>query len=110
MVQRITKAIFQTPMANVLEQVLYPSIDAVRETVEQGEKLQKSPDAPLFGDGAPLTSLGLVTFVMEVEDRVMSVTGKTVRLVSSEAMSRKRSPFRTLGALAEYVEELLKSA
>ena len=97
-------------MANVLEEVLYPSVDAVRETVERGEQLQKSPDAPLFGDGAPLTSLGLVTFVMEVEDRVSSVTGKTVRLVSSEAMSRKRSPFRTLGALADYIAELLKSA
>ena len=97
-------------MANILSEVLYPSLDAVRETVERGDKLQKSPDAPLFGDGAPLTSLGLVTLVMEVEDRVASVTGKTVRLVSSEAMSRKRSPFRTLGALAEYIDELLKTA
>ena len=97
-------------MANILSDVLYPAIEAVKETVERGEQLQKSPDAPLFGDGAPLTSLGLVTLVMEVEDRVASVTGKTVRLVSSEAMSRKRSPFRTLGALAEYIDELLKSA
>lgn len=94
---------------NVLEEVLYPSVEAVRETVEHGDQLQKSADAPLFGEGAPLTSLGLVTFVMEVEDHVTSVTGKTVRLVSSDAMSRKRSPFRTLGALADYINELLKA-
>lgn len=97
-------------MADVLNDVLFPSIDAVRETVERGDQLQKAPDAPLFGDGAPLTSLGLVTLVMEVEDRVTSVTGKTVRLVSSDAMSRKHSPFRTLGALASYIDELLKAA
>lgn len=94
-------------MANVLEEILYPAVDAVRETVERGDELKKSADAPLFGDGAPLTSLGLVTFVIEVEDRVAGVTGKAVRLVSSEAMSRKQSPFRTLGALASYVDELL---
>ena len=96
-------------MSDILSDVLYPSLDAVRETVERGDELQKSADAPLFGEGAPLTSLGLVTFVMEVEDRVTSVTGKTVRLVSSDAMSRKRSPFRTLGALADYIDELLKA-
>jgi hypothetical protein len=96
-------------MTNVLEDVLYPAVDAVRDTVERGEQLEKSPDAPLFGDGAPLTSLGLVTFVIEVEDRVATVTGKAVRLVSSDAMSRKRSPFRTLGALASYIDEQLKA-
>ena len=96
-------------MSDILSDVLYPSLDAVRETVERGDELQRSADAPLFGEGAPLTSLGLVTFVMEVEDRVTSVTGKTVRLVSSDAMSRKRSPFRTLGALADYIDELLKA-
>jgi hypothetical protein len=91
----------------ILEKVLYPAIDAVRETVDRGDQLQKRPDAPLYGDGAPLNSLGLVAFVIEVEERIASETGKTLRLVSPAAMSRRNSPFRTVGALAEYIDELL---
>ena len=93
-----------------LEDILYPAVDAVRDTVERGEKLEKRRDAPLYGDGAPLNSLGLVNFVIEVEERIQDTTGKTVRLVSPAAMSRKNSPFRTLGALAEYIDELLRDA
>ena len=98
------------PQSMILEKVLYPAVDAVRETVERGDKLQKRADAPLYGDGAPLNSLGLVSFVIEVEERIQGEMGKTLRLVSPAAMSRKNSPFRTLGALADYVDELLKDA
>jgi len=97
-------------MSKTLETILYPAVDAVRDTVERGDELKKSATAPLYGDGAPLNSLGLVSFVIEVEERVATATGKTVRLVTPAAMSRKHSPFRTLGSLAEYVDELLTTA
>lgn len=58
------------------------------------------PDTPLVGR---LDSLALVTVVVDLEDRIRDELGMTVTLASERAMSAKRSPFRTVGSLAEYV-------
>jgi hypothetical protein len=97
-------------VSDTLEKYVYPAIDAIRDSVEHGERIEKSPSTQLYGEGAPLTSLDVVTFVIEVEERVASETGKAIRLVSPSAMSRKNSPFRTFGTLADYIDELLREA
>jgi acyl carrier protein len=66
------------------------------------------PDTEIFGKGALLDSLGLVTMVMELETRLEEEHGVTVVLASDKAMSRRSSPFRTLGALVDYIEAELK--
>lgn len=94
-------------MMNTLETVLYPAVDEInRSGLKKGE-LAKKPDAPLFGQGATFSSLDLVKFVVLVEEKIESETGKGIRILSDKAMSRKNSPFRTLGAFAEYIDELL---
>jgi len=62
---------------------------------------------PLFGPEAQIDSMELVSFVADVEDRVDELWRRSVVLASEEAMSRSRSPFRHLRALAEYLHELL---
>ena len=86
------------------------AVDAIHETAGPDTKITKSPDAPLFGAGGSLASFDLVMFVIEVEERIAAATGKAIRLSTPAAMSRRNSPFRTLGALAEYIDELVKEA
>lgn len=66
--------------------------------------------ATLFGPGGALDSLGLVRLLIEVEAAVQDRFGIAVTLASERAMSRQQSPFRTVAALAEYVEALLIEA
>ncbi len=61
-----------------------------------------------IGDGAVIDSLGLVSLLVAVEEKAEKVTGKSIRLLSERAMSRKNSPFLTLSSLAAWVEELIK--
>lgn len=61
-------------------------------------------DTEIFGKGALLDSLGLVTMVMDLENRLSDEHGVTVVLASDKAMSRRTSPFRTVGTLVEYIE------
>jgi acyl carrier protein len=61
----------------------------------------------LFGRGAPLDSLGLVSVVTEIEERLEEEKGITVTLADERAMSRRASPFRTLASLVDYLEECL---
>lgn len=92
---------------NIFNEILYPAIHEINETLEQGEKLQKQPNTPLFGNEAVLDSIGLVTLIVTIERIVDERTGKVITLANEKAFSRENSPFKTLGSLAEYIEELL---
>lgn len=67
------------------------------------------PDTLLLGKGALVDSIGLVTVIMEFEQR-LSDAGVSVTLVSEKAMSASRSPFRTIGSLAQFACELAAEA
>ena len=74
------------------------------------ETLPKASDGDLriFGQGAPLDSLGLVNFLADLEYRLGEQFGREFVLASERAMSRGRSPFRDVDALTEYILELLR--
>lgn len=87
--------------------------EAVREfnesALEVGDPLiAEDPDAVLFGDGRVLDSAGLVTFIVEVERAVNERHGIDISLADERAFSQSRSPFRSLNALVEYVEESIE--
>lgn len=93
---------------DILEKVLYPAVDEMNSSAAKKVSLMKQADTPLFGQDAAFSSLDLVRFVVLVEEKIESETGKIVRVLSDKAMSRKSSPFKTLGAFAEYINELLQ--
>ncbi|MEH6776558.1 MAG: hypothetical protein V7668_21720 [Cereibacter changlensis] len=69
-------------------------------------QISADPDAVLYGEGSPLDSLGLVNFVMTAEQHIGDDTGADIVLASESAMSRKRSPYRSLRSLADYATEI----
>lgn len=83
--------------------------DATREinlSLTEENQISDDPDAVLFGDGSALDSMGLVNVVMAAEQYVSDEIGDDIVLASEAAMSRKRSPYRSLRALAEYAVEV----
>ena len=89
----------------VFEEILFPLTDELEEEV--GEEIAKDPATPLLGEGSALDSLALVTFLLAVEEQLESETGQAVKLMDEHAMSRRTSPFRTLGTLADHICEIL---
>jgi len=67
-------------------------------------------DAPLFGEHGALDSMDLVTFAAEVEDAIGTRFGQAIVIADAKAMSRGKSPFRTLAALADYCLEQMAAA
>jgi acyl carrier protein len=65
---------------------------------------------PLLGQGSVLDSIGLVTLIVDVEQRLAVEHDVSITLASESAMSRRQSPFRTVGAFADYICELAKDA
>ena len=93
---------------NTLEDIVYPAVDEIKHVLPEGAKLHRSPETVLFGNGAVLDSINLVNFILAVEERAEAVTGRQIRLVTENAMSRSKSPFKTLQTISDYVDELMQ--
>lgn len=72
----------------------------------EGVVVQASSTLPLVGPEAVVSSMGLVTFITDVESMLEQQHQMDVALVSEQALSRRNSPFRTIETLADYVLEL----
>jgi acyl carrier protein len=85
--------------------IVFKAIQRTNESRPPSEQISCAEDAPLYGGG--LDSIGLVSVIMDVEEAVAAGSGKSIVLADERAMSRKRNPFRTAAALADYVLERL---
>jgi acyl carrier protein len=67
-------------------------------------------DTELFGGPDGIDSLSLVRLVAEIEREAERELNKRILLADERAMSRRSSPFRTVGTLSEFLEERLGEA
>ncbi len=84
-------------------------LSALRDVLEsQGvEELPALDETTrLIGRSAALDSMGLVTLIVEVEQRLEETFDLVVVLADDRAMSQTRSPFLSVATLADYVMQL----
>jgi acyl carrier protein len=74
---------------------------------ETSASLEVSEETRLFGGNSLLDSTALVSFLIEVEQQINDNAGTNIVIADERAMSQKRSPFRSIGSLADYVQTLL---
>ena len=87
-------------------QAIYAALDELNSQRPADQQLARSEDTVLFGEAAPLDSLALVNLVMGAEQYIFEMADVEIVLASEAAMSRKRSPYRSVGALADYAVEV----
>jgi acyl carrier protein len=78
-------------------------LEEVLSEHEHPSNLVLGPETRLIGQKAVLDSLGLVTLIVDIEDRLQSDYGMSVTLADDRAMSRATSPFLTVESLAGYI-------
>ena len=94
-------------MTERIEKAIFEALDEVNLTLPDGMQLEGSAEAVIFGRGGKLDSLGLVNLILAVEEK-LSAQGVNVSLTDERAMSRTRSPFRSVKALGLFIEEILQ--
>jgi len=89
-------------------------VEIVLAAIERENELRDTPidvsageDTQLYGANGQVDSMGLVSLVVEVEAEIERQLGAGVTLVSDRAMSARRSPFATVGSLADYAQSLM---
>lgn len=97
----------QTPDRAALQQLV---VAGLREVIEQSDRPMPATideTTSLIGKQAVLDSLALVTLIVDLEQRVEEEFGAALTLADDRAMSQRSSPFRTVGSLVAYLEQLL---
>jgi acyl carrier protein len=80
-------------------------------TIQESQiAIERGADAPLYGREGVLDSLGLVTFVVAVEEAIEDQLNASIVLADEKAMSQHSSPFLTIGSLAAYADKLIEEA
>jgi acyl carrier protein len=71
---------------------------------------QLGDDTRLIGRKGVLDSMGLVTLIVDVEQRLEEEHDVVIVIADERAMSQKHSPFRSIGSLADYILQLAEEA
>ncbi|PYR23150.1 MAG: hypothetical protein DMF98_19030 [Acidobacteria bacterium] len=86
--------------------LVYDAIDVVNHQLPASRRLAKSLDTVIVGPYGSLDSLGLINFVITLEERVTDALTVPVELLDSTALIEEESPFRTVDTLTCFLETL----
>ena len=93
------RAEIETMVIDTIQQAAAQTAKAARPAVDKS--------TVLLGAGAVLDSLGLVTALIDLEQRLEPKYSRAITITDERAMSQARSPFRTVETLSEYILTLL---
>ena len=90
-----------------VESIIIQSLEEVNEVL--GEKIVGPviPETRIFGRKGVLDSMGLVTLITDLEEKLEEEFGVSLILADDRAMSQEKSPFRSVSSLAEYISVLI---
>jgi acyl carrier protein len=92
-----------------IQQLIFDALAMVNHARDDNDKIPIGPETALYGKGGHLDSLGLVGFLIDMEESLQD-EGIRVTLSDDRAMSQKNSPFRDVPSLAAYITKLVGNA
>lgn len=95
-----------TTVRSQLQDAVFGALDEVNQHRGAAQRLAKAPDTVLSGDAQALDSLGLVNFVVALEQRLDGVFPQPLSLLDDERVDLSSEHFRTVGAVIAYLEQL----
>lgn len=88
-----------------IELIIIKCVIDYLETIGNNETLVTS-STNLIGSDAILDSIGLVNVIVDIEGE-LAMNDINVTLTSEKAMSRKVSPFRSVGSIVAFINECI---
>ena len=89
-------------------QSVFDAIDELNGQFPKEERIEKSIDSVLFGGEGTLDSLGLISLVTTVEQKVEEDLGITVTLLDDIDVLEGENPFKTIKTLSDYITSILE--
>lgn len=95
-----------------LTEIVRSTVDEVNAELDLNDttKIDKNTATVLYGSGATIDSMTLVSLIVAVEENIRRELGLSITLANEKAMSMKRSPFSTLDTLIDYLGVVVREA
>lgn len=94
-------------MNDKILQCVYEAIDEANLTRDGSPPIEKALETPIQGPETALDSLGLINFVVAVEEAVERELGVAIVLGDDRALDQDPSPFESVRTLVAYTETLI---
>lgn len=96
------------PNAENIVALIFEAFDETNAMLPSEQQLEKSENTALFGPMSPLDSLGLITMIVSIEQKVDEKYGASIVLAEDGDLFQPDSPLRSVTALAEYISTQLE--
>jgi len=93
-----------------VEAIIFAGLAAINAEGGPDEQIEISTKTALFGAGARLDSLQLVSLITDVEVALNTEHGLELSLADDRALERAQSPYATVETLRDYVLELAQGS
>lgn len=94
----------------VVIEIIHRALRNLNEELPEDKQVALTASTKLFGPGASLDSLSLVSVIVDVESAVADELGGSLSLTDDKAMSQPVSPFSDVNTLADYIVSELSKA
>lgn len=89
--------------------VIIKTIEDYNESLEKDNHLPTNLTESIYGPDSKLDSLGLVSFIIGLEQDIEDKFDQSISLADEKAMSQKSNPYKNINSLADYVLKLLSN-
>ena len=90
----------------ILETIL-DSIKEYNDGLSKNDQISSDLDSSIYGGSSNLDSMGLVSFIVGLEQSIEDKFDQSISLADEKAMSQKSSPYKNINSLADYILKLL---
>ena len=94
-------------MKNKVIKTILETINEYNDGLSKNEQISSDLGSFIYGESSNLDSMGLVSFIVGLEQSIEDKFDQSISLADEKAMSQKSSPYQNINSLADYILKLL---
>ena len=98
----------KTAVRNQATELIFSVIDEINRIVPEEKRLEKSTETILVGHGGNLDSLGLINFLVTLEQKIEKEFSASINLKEDTLVTSAHNYFETVGTLSNHLCLLLQ--
>jgi hypothetical protein len=92
-------------MDKKIEDAIFKTIDNIND--ELSLYIKKNDDSFINGGNSPLDSLGVFTFIIELEKNLENILETELSLMNDDFMSDDNNPFENVGKIKSHLKKII---
>ena len=94
-------------MKDKVIKTILETINEYNDGLSKNDQISSNLDSSIYGGSSNLDSMGLVSFIVGLEQSIEDKFDQSISLADEKAMSQKSSPYQNINSLADYILKLL---